>query len=121
MISWLAGMSGLLLLLSGGSTESVIGAARQLNNPAVQPAPSRPTGGVQLDVEPRRTQVFVDGEYAGVVDQFRGYYQHLALPAGRHSIELVTSGYIPLIFDVTVVPGRTIAYRWTLQDVQSVY
>ncbi len=77
MISWLAGMS-LFLLLTGGTTDALIGASRQSTNPVVQAGQSRPMGGVQLDLEPRRAQVFVDGVYAGVVDDFRGYYGHLA-------------------------------------------
>ena len=115
MMCWFAGMSGLLLLLTGGPTETLTGATRQASN-AVQSDQSRPAGGVQLDVEPRRAQVFVDGAYAGIVDDFRGYYQHLMLPAGRHRFEIFTSGYMPLIFELTVVPDRTVTYRWSLQD-----
>jgi hypothetical protein len=116
MISWLAGMSGLLLLLTGSGTDALVGTARQPNNPVTQPVQSRPVGGVQLDVEPRRAQVFVDGDYAGLVDDFRGYYRHLSLPAGVHLIEVLTPGYLPLTFEVTVVPGRTITYRWSLEE-----
>ena len=54
-----------------------------LSRPAVAasvPLPdSAPTGGVQLDIEPRRAQVYVDGVYVGVVNDFRGYFQHLVL------------------------------------------
>ena len=115
MISWFVGMSGLLLMLSGG-TEALGGSMRQPNNPAARPGQMRPIGGVQLDLQPRRAQVFVDGAYAGVVDDFRGYYQHLTLPAGRHRFEVLASGYMPLIFEMTVVPDRTVTYRWSLQD-----
>jgi hypothetical protein len=115
MMCWFAGMSSLLLLLSGNATASLTGTTRQAGN-TVQSDQSRPVGGVQLDVEPRRAQVFVDGAYKGIVDDFRGYYQHLTLPAGRHRIEVLESGYLPLIFHVTVVPDRTITYRWSLQD-----
>jgi hypothetical protein len=115
MMCWFAGMSSLLLLLSGNATASLAGTTRQAGN-TVQSDQSRPVGGVQLDVEPRRAQVFVDGAYKGIVDDFRGYYQHLTLPAGRHRIEILESGYLPLIFRVTVVPDRTITYRWSLQD-----
>lgn len=115
MISWLVG-SGLLLLLTGGATESLIGATQQPNSPVVDVVPSRPIGGLQLDLQPRRAQVFVDGAYAGLVDDFRGYYQHLALPAGLHRIEVLTPGYLPLIFEVMVVPDRTTTHRWSLQE-----
>jgi hypothetical protein len=73
-----------------------------------------PTGGVQLDVQPWRASVFVDGVYAGRVDQFNGYYQHLDVVAGPHRIVVVDAGYQPLVFDAVVVPGQTLTYRGTL-------
>jgi hypothetical protein len=36
-----------------------------------------PIGGVQLDVTPWRSQVYVDGMLMGRVDDFRGYYHPL--------------------------------------------
>jgi hypothetical protein len=116
MLCWLAGTSGLLLLLTGGVPSASIGTMRQQNNPAVQPDQTRPTGGVQLDLEPRRAQVFVDGAYAGRVDDFTAYYYPLVLPAGLHRIEVLTGGYMPLILNVMVVPDRTITYRQSLQE-----
>lgn len=71
-------------------------------------------GGLQLDVEPRRAQVYADGRYVGVVDDFRGYYQHLQIGAGSHVIEIVAADYDPLIIRVTVSPGRTTTYRGSL-------
>lgn len=73
-----------------------------------------PTGGVQLDVQPWRAAVFVDGVYAGRVDDFKGYYKHLELVAGPHQIAVVESGYQPLVIDAYVVPGDTTTFRATL-------
>lgn len=115
MMCVLTEMSGLLLLLAGPAN-LLSGSIPQPINPVVASAQARPIGGVQLDMEPRRAQVFVDGRYAGVVDDFRGYYRHLVLPAGMHRIEVFTPGYVPLIFDVAVVPARTITYRQSLQE-----
>ena len=75
-----------------------------------------PTGGVQLDVQPWRARVYVDGVYVGRVDDFKGYYQHLDVVAGPHQIVIVEPGYLPLVFETNVVPGRTITYRGTLND-----
>ena len=80
------------------------------------PLEEGPTGGVQLDVQPWRAAVFVDGVYAGRVDDFKGYYKHLELVAGPHQIVVVESGFHPLVFDVDVVPGETTTYRGTLND-----
>ncbi len=58
----------------------------------------------------------VDGVYVGRVDDFKGYYQHLEVVAGPHQIVIVEPGYLPLVFETNVVPGRTITYRGTLND-----
>ena len=83
-------------------------------SPLPPPAEGVPTGGLQLDVEPHRAQVYVDGFYAGLVDDFRGYYRHLDLPAGLHRVDLLLSGYPSQTLDVVVTPGRTATYRGTL-------
>ena len=76
--------------------------------------PNAPTGGVQLDIQPWSAEVYVDGASVGRVEQFRGYYQHLTLPAGPHIIAVVAPGRDPLIVSVTVVPGRVVTQRGSL-------
>jgi hypothetical protein len=78
------------------------------------PLEGAPVGGLQLDIDPRRAQVFVDGTYAGVVEEFSGYYHHLELPAGQHDISVVASGYEPLSFRVIISPGATMTQRASL-------
>jgi hypothetical protein len=73
-----------------------------------------PTGGVQLDIQPWSAEVYVDGAAIGRVEQFRGYYQHLTLPAGPHIIAVVAPGREPLIVGVTVIPGRVVTQRGSL-------
>ena len=87
-----------------------VGAAQ----PLLAPSDGVPTGGVQVDFEPRRAQVYVDGFYAGLVDSFSGYYQHLDLPAGPHRIDILLAGYQTQTFTIVVPPGRTTTYRGTL-------
>jgi hypothetical protein len=115
MLCWLMGVGSLLFLLAGPATGVPAQAAGQTNG-AIAAAGARPVGGLQLDVEPRRAQVFVDGAYAGTVDDFKGYFQHLTLPAGLHRLEVLTDGYLPLLLDVTIVPHRTITVRQPLQE-----
>ncbi len=73
-----------------------------------------PYGAVRIVDAPRDAQVFVDGYYAGVVDDYDGVFQHLNLEAGPHRIEIQTEGYEPIGFNVQAVPGRTITYRANL-------
>jgi hypothetical protein len=84
----------------------------------VPPPEGGPTGGLQLDVDPRRAQVYVDGAYVGLVEAFSGYFQHLDIVAGPHFIEILAPDYEPLIIEVTVSPGRTTTYRGALTRAQ---
>ena len=55
--------------------------------------------------------MFVDGYFAGVVDDYDGVFQRLNLEVGSHRIEIEVQGYQPLAFDVYIQPGETITYR----------
>lgn len=65
-------------------------------------------GGIRLKIRPRDAYVFVDGYYAGLVDDFDGIFQSLRLGAGGHKIEIHMDGFEDLELDVHVQPGRTI-------------
>ena len=72
-------------------------------------------GEVRLQVTPRDAQVFVDGYYAGVVDDFDGFFQSLRLESGGYRIEVRYPGFQTETFDVYVTPGRKINYRAQLR------
>jgi hypothetical protein len=59
--------------------------------------------------------VFVDGHYAGLVDDFDGTFQQLRLESGGHKIEIRMPGFEDLEMDVHVQPGRTISLREDLR------
>lgn len=71
-------------------------------------------GGVRLDVEPSDAAVHVDGYYAGIVDDFDGAWQRVALAPGPHRFEITAPGYDPVTFDVNVLPHQTVRYRANL-------
>jgi len=75
------------------------------------PIPGRVYGGVRITEAPREAQVFADGYYVGLVDDFDGAFQHVNLEAGQHRIEVRANGIPPISFDVYVQPGRTITLR----------
>ena len=68
-------------------------------------------GDIRLQVNPPDAEVYVDGYYAGIVDDFDGQYQRLALEAGPHKIEIGARGVQPQVFDVYVDPSRTVDLR----------
>jgi hypothetical protein len=73
-----------------------------------------PTGELRLDVNPRYAEVYVDGYFAGQVDDFDGVFQALRLEEGPHQIRIMAPGFAPLDFDVRVFPGRKVTYRGDL-------
>jgi PEGA domain-containing protein len=68
-------------------------------------------GDVRLQVNPRDAAVFVDGYYAGVVDDFDGIFQRLTLTVGPHEIEIEAPGFEPQVYNVMVDPARTVDVR----------
>jgi hypothetical protein len=74
-------------------------------------------GELRLDVSPRDAQVYVDGYYAGVVDDYDGAFQALKLESGAYRIEIRGPGYETLAFDVRITPGQKIRYQGDLRRV----
>jgi hypothetical protein len=73
------------------------------------------TTNVRLDVSPKDAQVYVDGYYAGVVDDFDGIFQHLTLRPGPHLIEMRKAGYRPLAVELDLYWGQSVTYRRTME------
>jgi hypothetical protein len=48
---------------------------------------------LRLEVKPKQAQVFVDGYFAGVVDDFDGSFQRLHVKPGDHELVLYLEGY----------------------------
>jgi hypothetical protein len=65
-------------------------------------------GGVRVLGAPPNAQVFVDGAYAGTVNDYDGTFQRLNLEAGAHHVEIRAPGVPPLQYDVNVQPGQTL-------------
>jgi hypothetical protein len=72
-------------------------------------------GELRLQVEPRHAEVYVDGYFAGHVDDFDGVFQSLTLEDGGHKIEIVAPGFETLEVDIRILPGRKVTYRGVLR------
>jgi hypothetical protein len=66
------------------------------------------TSAVRVRVKPVETEVYVNGYYAGLADDFDGVFQRLYVPAGHHAIELHLSGYRSHRLKVYTSPGDTL-------------
>lgn len=74
-------------------------------------------GGLRLKVKPRDAEVFVDGYFAGVVDDFDGAFQQLNLDVGPHRIEVRAAGHEPVSFEIRTQPDEKITYKGELKPV----
>jgi hypothetical protein len=72
------------------------------------------TGEVRLKVKPRDAEVFVNGYYAGRVDEFDGIFQALKLQEGNYHLSITAPGYEPLEFDVHVSVDHKTTYEGEL-------
>ena len=72
-------------------------------------------GGVALDITPPDADVWVDGQYAGKVQDFDGTTQPLTLTPGTHRIEVSAPGYEPMTVDVGIQAGQVVPYRGDLR------
>lgn len=72
-------------------------------------------GGLWLETQPETAQVYVDGFYVGIVQDYGLRGRMLELSAGPHRIELRAAGYQTVVFDVTIEPDQIVRYRGDLQ------
>jgi hypothetical protein len=73
---------------------------------------------VRIRVAPEAAEeaaVYVDGFYAGVVDDFNGVFQGLPLTPGGHGISLYLEGYRTIRRNIYLSPGSTFDLRETMQ------
>jgi hypothetical protein len=66
------------------------------------------TGSARLQVTPRNTRVYVDGYFAGLVDDFDGYLQRLNAVLGEHELQFYLEGYRTFSQKVLFVRGSTL-------------
>lgn len=76
---------------------------------------SAPCGGISFDIGPASAQVYVDGSFAGIVEDFDARSEPLLLAPGSHYVEIRLAGYRTVSFDVTITPGEITPYQGTLE------
>jgi hypothetical protein len=74
-------------------------------------------GGLRLKMKPREAEVFVDGYFAGVVDDFDGAFQQLNLDVGPHRIEVRAAGHEPISFEIRTQPHEKITFKGELKPI----
>jgi hypothetical protein len=74
-----------------------------------------PDSAVRLEVTPREAEVYVDGYYAGIVDDFDGVFQRLRLMSGGHEITIYRDGYRSFTQKVYLTPDHTLRIRHRME------
>ena len=74
-------------------------------------------GAARLQVTPRETEVFVDGYYAGEVDDFDGFSQRLRLEPGEHEVTLFLDGHRPFTQKLMFTVGQTFRIKHEMEPV----
>jgi hypothetical protein len=75
-------------------------------------------GGLRLKVTPRNAEVFVDGQFAGLVDEFDGVRQRLPISPGPHHIEIRAPRCEPLTYDILIHHRRTNTVEGALKTIR---
>lgn len=70
---------------------------------------------IRFRVTPKDTAVYVDGFYAGIVDDFDSTFQSLPLPPGGHRIELYLAGYRTTSHNIYLTAATTFKLQDTMQ------
>ena len=73
------------------------------------------SGTIRVLVDPAEARVYVDGYYAGTVDDFDGLFQRLRLSPGRHEIAFKLEGYKTHRVRVYVGSSRTLKLSYELE------
>ncbi len=74
---------------------------------------------VRVQAAPRDAQVYVDGYFVGVVDDFDGVFQRLRLPPGGHEITLHLNGYRNAVEKMYLQPHSTYRVKTRLEPLPS--
>ena len=72
-------------------------------------------GDVKTEVTPKQTEIYVDGFYAGVADDFDGIFHRLSATVGGHAVTLHLEGYRTVTRNIYVQPNSTYKLKETME------
>ena len=74
------------------------------------------SGALDLNIKPKRAEVWVDREYVGTVDSYDGFPRYLWLRSGEHHLVIYLDGYETVARDVTLRVGEVMPIRFDLRE-----
>ena len=85
----------------------------------MQPYRYREESSVRFQVTPKQTEVYLDGYYAGTVDDFDGTFQRLRTESGEHEITLYLEGYRTVHQRIYLQVDATFRVRYTMDPLKA--
>jgi hypothetical protein len=82
------------------------------------PVGVRASGDVRVLATPKDAEVYVDGFYASVVDDFDGTFQRLHVTPGGHAITLHLEGFRTVTQNIYVTPTDTLKLHLNMDRLQ---
>jgi hypothetical protein len=70
---------------------------------------------MRIEVTPHEAEVYLDGYYAGIVDDFNGVFQRLRARPGQHEIVLYLDGYRTVHQKLYLTPKNTIKVKYAME------
>jgi hypothetical protein len=70
-----------------------------------------------LDIHPPTAQVFADGYYIGIPEDFRFEDGGAVLEPGPHRIDVIARDYQPVSFDVNLARGQSATFRHSMTPI----
>ena len=72
-------------------------------------------GALDLNVKPKNTQIYLNGRYIGVTDNFDGIPRYLWLEEGTHEVIFYNEGYKTVLHEFIIRPGAVMKIKQRLQ------
>ena len=76
------------------------------------------SGSVRLQISPRQAEVFVDGYFAGTVDDFDGVFQRLNIEPGDHEVQVYLAGYRSFTQRIYLQPGKSFNIKHAMEPLR---
>jgi hypothetical protein len=73
------------------------------------------SGLLRIEVDRKDAEVYIDGYYAGIVDDFDGMFQKLRLPSGGHDVTIYRDGLRAFTQHVYLAPDSTFIIKHKME------
>lgn len=78
-------------------------------------------GALDLDVSPEKAQIFIDGNYVGVADEYDGFPAFLWLEEGTYDVAIYKPGFETIFRQYSIYPGVVIDVEDRMQPGKSIH